>query len=184
MTPTLVLFARAALGVVLSVAVAAKAPVSAVGRDRFTAFARSLAPLPGLSGQRVRTITAAATLAAEAGSVALLAALPRSAVGLCCAGAVLAALTAGVALIVRSGAEVRCHCFGAGESTVLGPAELYRNLVLTVVAGIAATLSFATTGSLPAAPVAVIIGAAGALAGLCVTHGADLRWLTASAPSR
>jgi hypothetical protein len=102
--------------------------------------------------------------------------MPGSAAGFAAAAVVLASLSAGVAVIVGSGATVRCHCFGATGSGVLGPAALARNLVLTLAAAAMAVISAAGT-TLPAPPVSISVAAIGGLAGLCITHGGDLRWL-------
>lgn len=60
---------------------------------------------------------------------------------------------------------------------------LYRDAVLTLVAAGGAVMS-AVAATLPAPPVAVVVAALGGLAGLCVTHGEDLRWLYSPVRSR
>lgn len=165
----LALTSRALLAVVFAVAFHGKA----VRRGAFVDFARSLAPLGPVFGSRP---VAAAVVAAEAGAAVLLVLPGLPVAGLAAAAALLAALSAGIALVLRGRRPVRCNCFGTGGA-VLDTGHLTRNCVLLVVAF--AGLAGALSGG-PATPVRALLAAAGgAVVGAVLTRWDDLRFLFA-----
>ena len=158
----LILGGRLLLAGVLALAVAGKL------RD-LPAFRASLAKFGVRAGRAA--VVAPAVVAAEALAVGLLL-VPGGAL----AGLVLAAVLLGLFAVVlgravRTGAPVRCRCFG-GTSERVGPVHVWRNVALAgVAAGGAAAVAAGKGGDLgdPAAvllTVAVAVVLAGLVAGL------------------
>lgn len=91
-----------------------------------------------------------------------------------------AALSAGVAVVIRRGVVAPCACFGAASAQPLGTSHLIRNLTLLVVllAGLAGTL-FATPSTQPSA--AAVGAFAGTVIALLLARWEDLASLLAPA---
>jgi hypothetical protein len=140
---------RLALAAVCVVAVAGKA------RDRsaFRDVTRMLATV-GVPARRA-TPVAAALVAAEALVAVALLVPPVAAVGCVAAAVLFAVLTAGVAHTVRRGAVVRCRCFGRA-GTLLSPAHLVRNGLLTAAALLATWATVDAGAAWPGMAAAVV----------------------------
>jgi hypothetical protein len=158
------------------------------------AFAESLRPLPFVPSGLVTPVAAAATVA-EAGIVLGLgaamvamvggwpAARPLGVLALALTGALLAVLTAGVALAVRRGTGARCACFGAAERP-MSTRHVVRNGLLLVAAGVAVLgLAVAGDGPLGLAGTAVALPA-GAIGALLLIRLDDLVDLFTQVPAR
>ncbi|MEV8376856.1 MauE/DoxX family redox-associated membrane protein [Kribbella sp. NPDC056861] len=156
------LLCRSVLVVVLLTAAASKLR----SRRAFSDFAASLAVLvPRRSRLTAAALTSGEVLAAVGLVVAPLA-------GYAGTVALFAALSAGVALVLRRRLQVRCRCFGAGTA-VLSKGHLVRNLLLTAIAmaGLGAQFVAAPDG-LDAVAITLIAG--GAVIGFCLTRWDDL----------
>ncbi|WP_329116404.1 MauE/DoxX family redox-associated membrane protein [Streptomyces sp. NBC_01465] len=151
---------------------------AALGKARAegaAAFTRTLRAL----GLRHPGLLRAATLAvpgAEGCAAVLLLVPAASGAGLVLTTLLMAALTTLVALVVRSGKEVPCACFG-GRGRSLGALHLSRNTALTLAAAAGAVLHFSGAGPdgiTAPAPASVVAAVAGACAGLVVTRLEDI----------
>ncbi|WP_327353690.1 MauE/DoxX family redox-associated membrane protein [Streptomyces sp. NBC_01304] len=150
-------------------------------RSAFREFVRSVAGLR-LFPAGLSTAIAVSVIAAEAGSVVLLAipAAPAvTGVGFALAGCVLAAFGAGILASRRGGARVACRCFGT-KGVVLGKPHIIRNLLLAALAavGLLAVLTGTTPSSLHPGGTAIAALAAG-VGGLLVVRLDDLLALIA-----
>lgn len=107
--------------------------------------------------------------AAEAAVVVLLAVPATRTAGFVAAAALLAVLTAGIAVVLARGTTAPCRCFGA-SATPLSARHLVRNGVLVVVA----VLGLAAPAGPPGIGPALVATLAGAVAGLLVTVADDV----------
>ncbi|CAL9610674.1 hypothetical protein SUDANB121_05645 [Nocardiopsis dassonvillei] len=175
--------ARTLLAVVLAASLLGKLRGRSARRDFVSAVER-MAPgwsirVASPSGGSRRTgarAVAAAVLAAEAVSLALLLAPSVPALGLLCAVALLTAFTAALVGVLRSGDRVPCACFGSADRPVR-PAHMVRNLLLVAAgtAGLAAAAAGPHPGGEAAAlAVAVATGACAALPVLLLDDLLDL----------
>jgi Methylamine utilisation protein MauE len=161
--PYLLLFAQCLIGLTFALSVAGKLR----GVREFRAFQDSLRAMALLPGALVRPV-AAVVVAAEAAVPVLLLPLPGSpftAAGFLLGGALLAAFTVAVALVLRRGTAAECRCFGGTAATPFRRHHLVRNAALIAVAaagGYAAWTGAEMTGQ--AAAVAAPLGAVAALA--------------------
>ena len=159
---------RALLVVVLGAAVAGK-----LRRRAFASFTVALGAF-GLPAAIARAPLAAAIVALEATAAVLLVAAP--ALGYALALALIAAFTAVLRRVVRSGRRVACWCFGASTAPV-GTSHLVRNATLLAVIGLgiaAAALAGGEPVALAAHPLAL---ACGALAGAAIARWDDLAFV-------
>ncbi|MEH1125392.1 MauE/DoxX family redox-associated membrane protein [Micromonospora sp. CPCC 206061] len=160
--PYLLLFAQCLIGLTFVLSVAGKLR----GGRAFRAFEESLRGMALLPGRLVRPV-AAVVVAAEA-AVPVLLPLPGSpftTAGFLLGGALLAAFTAAVALVLRRGTAAECRCFGGTAPAPLRRHHIVRNAALIAVAAAGAYAAWrgtATTGQ--AAAVAAPLGLVAALA--------------------
>jgi hypothetical protein len=141
--------------------------------DAYRAFVQATGMLASLRSHRASSTLAAGIVAAEAGALLLLPALP--AVGLAMTAALMIAFGVAVGRSVRRGSRTTCRCFGASDAPV-GRVQVVRNTVLAVVAltGLGAAFGQPATGIaliviLPAGGVALATLAAAALSLLAIT---------------
>lgn len=164
-------------------------------RTAFSDFRAGLRATALISERRLRTLAvllvAAETAVATglAGGLVLVAsrapdadALAESA--LAAAATLIAALAAGVAVVIRRGVQARCACFGGRSSRPLGAAHLIRNgtLLLVLTAALVVGPAGLAAGRLSAPAVAVAIGA-GAVVALLFVRWDDLADLFAPIPA-
>ena len=166
--------ARLLVGTVFVVALAGKVR----GAGAYAAFEASLRQMRVVPEALVRP-AAAASLAAEAAVVALLA-VPREWAGLAgfaLAAGLLSVFAAAIALSLRGGNRAPCRCFGA-SATPLGRGHIARNAVLVAItlAGLIAAAGPGAPGSLAstAGPGAIVAGGAGLVVGIIVTAYDDV----------
>ncbi|WP_182879022.1 MauE/DoxX family redox-associated membrane protein [Microbispora sp. H10949] len=111
--------------------------VSASGKARDPgSFARSLEALRVVPRAAVLPVAWAVVLAEGVTAVLLAASFARAWLapyGLVLAAALLAVLTAGLVVALRSGRRARCHCFGR-SGAVVGRRHVVRNLLLAAAA--------------------------------------------------
>lgn len=163
MTAVLAFALRFALAIVLAVAAVAKA-------RRFDAFVRTVDTI--LPSRRTATTAAAAVVAVEA-ALAILLATGAWVNAVCLAALTLFLVFAAVSLwATRRGLHVQCNCFGQSERE-LGKDSLVTSLLLAGATVAYWALARKTDESLTLGelPLAVVLGAAVALAG---------RWLFAA----
>ncbi len=167
---------RGLLLVVFAVAVVGKA----ASGSRRRSFAASLAGF-GV-GPRARDPVAAAVIAGELVTVALLAIAPAS--GYAAAAAVLIVMTLAIARAIASGAPAVCRCFG-GSDSALGLHHVVRNALLVGVSALALVASSSGAGASLADAASWLAALAGAAAGALVTRWDDIVYaLGFAAPRR
>lgn len=132
------------------------------------AFAGALTTMRLVPGSLAGPV-AAAVGTAEVSVAALLAVPAAGQAGFAAGAALLAVLTAGVAVVLARGTAVPCRCFGASSIPLAGR-HLLRNILLTG----AALAGLAAPAGRPALAGWLIALLAGALAGLLVTVLDDL----------
>lgn len=146
------------------------------------AFARYLGDLrmlpPGLSGPAARGLAIA-----ELAIGGLAAVPPTAPIGLGLGAALLLALSAGIAVLLRRGASAGCACFGR-HSSPLGARHLVRNGLVAVTA--AAGLAIRPAGPAPHWPGIAIAVAAGAIGAALIVSWDDIADLftTPAGPSK
>jgi hypothetical protein len=124
------------------------------GREPFDSFVESVARL-GVIPRSWSRRAAAATVAAEASTVVLLALPDSQLAGFAVALGLLACFTGVVAPAIRGGFADGCRCFGAPAAS-LGTPHVVRNLVL-VAAGLAGAAATAVPASGPVDPGGVVV---------------------------
>ncbi|MCW6004248.1 hypothetical protein K1W54_06585 [Micromonospora sp. CPCC 205371] len=155
--PYLLLFAQCLIGLTFVLSVAGKVR----GGREFRALEEAWRGMARLPGARVRP-AAAVVVPAEAAVPVLLLPVPGSpftAAGFLLGGALLAAFTVAVALVLRRGTAAECRCFGGTAPTPFRRHHVVRNAALIAVAtagGYAAWSGTTMTGQ--AAAVAVPLG--------------------------
>lgn len=142
---------------------------SPAARRRFAASLRDLGLLPGRFAGPAAVAVPAAEVAVAAGCLLSLTGARVALPTLLAAAALLAVLTAGVAVEVRNGTGARCACFGTAARP-LGPRHLVRNGLLLALA--AAGIVAAAAG--PAGAEGLPALGAGVLAGVLVARLDDL----------
>lgn len=168
--PYLLLFAQCLIGLTFVLSAAGKLR----GGREFRAFQESLRGMALVPGTLVRPV-AAAVVVAEAAVPVLLLPLPGSpftTAGFLLGGALLAAFTVAVALVLRRGTQAECRCFGGTAATPFRPRHLVRNAVLIAVAAAGGYAAWA--GAAPTGRAAVLAVPLGALAALVVAYLDDL----------
>ncbi len=135
-------------------------------------------PLTGLAAAVLVTAEAAVTgLCAAALIMTFLSRAPAPALTgvalVACAAALMAVLTAGVAVAVRRGVTAPCACFGSGGRAPLGGVHLARNafLLAVLVAGVA---SAGLQRWQPGLAAAVLAASAGGVLALLLTRLDDV----------
>lgn len=130
------------------------------------------AALPGAEAVTAAGLVTAAVLVATAGTGAN----PAAEAVLTVACLLTAALTAGVAVVIRRGTRARCACFGGGSARPLGGAHLFRNLALLAVlaCGLVGNPMGHGHPGLVGTLVAVTAGAVAALVFICWEDLAEL----------
>jgi Methylamine utilisation protein MauE len=164
---------RTVLAVVFGVAFVSKVR----SPDAFRQFADSLGDIGWLRGRR-RSAVAAAIPVLEAGTVLLLAVNSAASWGFSVAAILLAAFTAVTAREVARGHRVRCRCFGAGSAQI-GPAQIFRNVVLLAASAAGLAVAPASHGGTGAAALVYAFGLA-LLAALALVRWDDLVYLAGS----
>jgi hypothetical protein len=167
------------LGLRLFLAFVCLAAVAGKVRGR-VAFA-GLEELVGKAGvPAVWTTQAAVLLVATEFAVAALLPWPATAlVGCVLATGLFAALTAGVAVVVRRGDVVPCRCFGRAGAT-LRASHVARNAALTAVAVAAGASVLGYGGEVGSAPGGVLAGVTAAAAAAVVVFWDDLAALVSA----
>jgi hypothetical protein len=153
------------IGTVFAVSATSKVAGPAAWQDFRSWLSRVPLPLTG-------TVTAPVALAAVEAAVVPLVAMPMTATaGMVVATALCLALTVGLAVAVRRGLSEPCRCFG-GSASSLGGGQVWRNVVLSAIAGLGAGLGVAGGGvPIPAWQIALTIAAG--LAGAMLTIFAE-----------
>lgn len=173
-----ILTCRGLIGLVFAVSAIAKlrSPRAYSEFASWLATVLDTVPVP-LAGSRGLP---AAFAAAEVAIAAAVAVPVTATAGLALAAAALAALTAGTAVIIGSGARVSCHCFGPSSSP-MGTRHLVRDALLFAAAAVGAAASM-TGGAGPGSPSGAWLSlAAAVVAATFVVFADDLMFLFGTA---
>ena len=164
---TIALALRLLLAAVCLTAVVGKT----AGRDRVSAFRRSLAGV-GVPRRLVGPI-GATVVGAELAVAALAPWSPTAVVGTVVGVALFGVLTAGVARAVRNGTTAICRCFGARGGR-LGRAHVVRNATLTTAAVVAAAATLLATGPVEHPAGIVLAAGTAAIGTLVIVYWEDI----------
>ena len=147
---------------------------SAAAFRRFSAGVEDLGVVPG----RLATAAAAAAVAGELVTLALVVVPATAALGLFVAGTIFAVFALVLVRAIVKGAATSCHCFGATKDKVAAR-HVVRTALLALLAYAAGGLSVATHSSYLAAdlPTAIIAVAVAGVVVAAVVYLDELLWL-------